>query len=175
MLLSTNTPLRIDPNRGDAPHPDALMVCPGDQVNFYASIGNDGSVRESLQVAIYADANPNAYFFPPFHWRCTTSAWRGASPRSRCSSPCPRPCRRTQRRTFSFHCRPRISEIGKDMTIQRAAGCASGGSRAAEWGACGLSIRDSGRRASAPLCSPFSALSLCCSPWSGSTACFPIP
>jgi hypothetical protein len=59
-LLDNN----IDPTRGDAPHPDPLMVCPGDKVNFYASIGNDSSVRESFQVAVYADANPNAYFFP---------------------------------------------------------------------------------------------------------------
>ncbi|HEX9016795.1 MAG TPA: matrixin family metalloprotease, partial [Chloroflexota bacterium] len=55
----------IDPTRGDATHPDPLLVCPGDQVNFYATIGNDSSIRESLQIAIYADANPNAYFFPP--------------------------------------------------------------------------------------------------------------
>lgn len=54
----------IDPTRGDAPHPDPLLVCPGDQVNFFASVGNNGSVREQFQVAIYADSDPNAYYFP---------------------------------------------------------------------------------------------------------------
>jgi hypothetical protein len=60
VLLDNN----IDPTRGDAQHPDPLMVCPGDKVNFYATIGNDSSVRESLQVAIYADAGTTAYYFP---------------------------------------------------------------------------------------------------------------
>jgi hypothetical protein len=54
----------IDPIRGDAPIPDPLLVCPGDQVNMYATVGNDSSVRESLEIAIYADSNPNAYYFP---------------------------------------------------------------------------------------------------------------
>jgi hypothetical protein len=54
----------IDPTRGDAMHPDPLMVCPGDQVNMYATVGNDSSVREQLQIAVYADSDPNAYYFP---------------------------------------------------------------------------------------------------------------
>jgi hypothetical protein len=54
----------IDPTRGDARHPDPLLVCPGDQVNLYTTVGNDSSVRESLQVAVYTDADPSAYFFP---------------------------------------------------------------------------------------------------------------
>ncbi|HEV8580094.1 MAG TPA: matrixin family metalloprotease [Thermoanaerobaculia bacterium] len=60
MLVDNN----IDPTRGDAPHPNPLLVCPGDKVSFYATIGNDGPLREEFQVAIYADADPNAYFFP---------------------------------------------------------------------------------------------------------------
>jgi hypothetical protein len=60
MLVDNN----IDPTRGDALHPDPLPVCPGDQVNFYATIVNDSSVREQLQVAVYSDSDPNAYFFP---------------------------------------------------------------------------------------------------------------
>lgn len=54
----------IDPTRGDATHPDPLLVCPGDRVSFIATIGNDNSLTEQLQVAIYADADRNAYFFP---------------------------------------------------------------------------------------------------------------
>ena len=54
----------IDPTKGDAIHPDPLLVCPGDKVNFYATIGNDSSVREQLQVAVYSDADANAYYFP---------------------------------------------------------------------------------------------------------------
>ena len=54
----------IDPTRGDAPIPDPLLVCPGDQVNMYATVGNDSSVRESLQVAVYTDSDPNGYYFP---------------------------------------------------------------------------------------------------------------
>jgi hypothetical protein len=54
----------IDPTRGDAPNPDPLLVCPGDRVNFIATVGNNSSVREQFQVAVYADADPNAYFFP---------------------------------------------------------------------------------------------------------------
>jgi hypothetical protein len=54
----------IDPTRGDATHPDPLLVCPGDKVNFYATIGNESSVREQFQVAVYADSDPTAYYFP---------------------------------------------------------------------------------------------------------------
>ena len=53
----------IDPTRGDAAHPDPLLVCPGDKVNFYVTVGNNNSRREQFQVAIYADADPNAYYF----------------------------------------------------------------------------------------------------------------
>lgn len=54
----------IDPTKGDARHPDPLMVCPGDKVSFYATVVNVSSTREQFQVAVYADADPNAYFFP---------------------------------------------------------------------------------------------------------------
>jgi hypothetical protein len=60
MLINNN----IDPTKGDALHPDPLLVCPGDKVNFYATVGNNSSVREQFQVAVYADPDPNAYFFP---------------------------------------------------------------------------------------------------------------
>ncbi|MBK9316466.1 MAG: matrixin family metalloprotease [Acidobacteria bacterium] len=54
----------IDPTNGDNIHPDPLLVCPGDRINFYATVGNDSSTRENTQVAVYADADPNAYYFP---------------------------------------------------------------------------------------------------------------
>lgn len=54
----------IDPTKGDATIPDPLGVCPGDKVNMYATVGNDSSVREQLQVAVYVDAATNAYYFP---------------------------------------------------------------------------------------------------------------
>jgi hypothetical protein len=60
MLVDNN----IDPTNGNAQHPDPLMVCPGDKVNLYATVGNDSSIRESFQVALYADADPLAYYFP---------------------------------------------------------------------------------------------------------------
>jgi hypothetical protein len=53
MLVNNN----IDPTLGDAPHPNPLLVCPGDRVNFYATVGNNSSVREQFQVAIYADSD----------------------------------------------------------------------------------------------------------------------
>lgn len=60
MVVNNN----IDPTKGDAPHPNPLLVCPGDVVNFYATVGNVSSVREQFQVAVYADSDPNAYYFP---------------------------------------------------------------------------------------------------------------
>ena len=60
VLLDNN----IDPTNGDKLHPDPLQVCPGDKVNFYATIGNNSSVEEQTDFAIYADADPNAYYFP---------------------------------------------------------------------------------------------------------------
>jgi hypothetical protein len=57
----------LEPNPGGrmrASRSVPLLVCPGDQVKFFASVGNDSSVREQFQVALYADADPNAYFFP---------------------------------------------------------------------------------------------------------------
>jgi hypothetical protein len=51
----------IDPTRGDAQHPDPLLVCHGDVVNFYVSVGNDGSPREQFRVGVYADPDSNAY------------------------------------------------------------------------------------------------------------------
>lgn len=54
----------LDPTNGNAVHPDPLLVCPGDKVNFYATIGNNSSVREESQMALYADIDPNAYRFP---------------------------------------------------------------------------------------------------------------
>ncbi len=55
----------IDPANGDKPHPDPLRVCPGDKVNLYATIGNDSSVSETTDFAIYADANPGGYYHSP--------------------------------------------------------------------------------------------------------------
>jgi hypothetical protein len=54
----------IDPTKGDVPHPDPLPVCPGDQVNFYATVINDGPLREDFQLAVYADPSLTAYYFP---------------------------------------------------------------------------------------------------------------
>jgi hypothetical protein len=54
----------VDPTRGDAPNPNPVMVCPGDKVNFLATVGNDGSERNQFDIAVYADADPNAYYFP---------------------------------------------------------------------------------------------------------------
>jgi hypothetical protein len=54
----------VDPTLVGRTHDDPDMVCAGNHVNFYATIGNDSSTRESLQVAVYADANANSYYFP---------------------------------------------------------------------------------------------------------------
>lgn len=54
----------LDPTKGDQPHPDPLPVCPGDTVNFYATLGNVSTVVEPTDFAIYADADPTAYYFP---------------------------------------------------------------------------------------------------------------
>jgi hypothetical protein len=51
----------IDPTNGDLRWSDPLMVCPGNVVNFVATIGNNGTTRESFRVGVYADADPNAY------------------------------------------------------------------------------------------------------------------
>lgn len=59
-LLDNN----IDPTNGDAPHPDPLLVCPGDRVNFYATIVNNSSVREQVQFGVYTDADLNGFNFP---------------------------------------------------------------------------------------------------------------
>ena len=60
MLVDNN----IDPTQGGAQHPDPLLVCAGSQVNFFATVGNNSSVREQFEVAVYADLTRNAYFFP---------------------------------------------------------------------------------------------------------------
>lgn len=54
----------IDPTLVGRQYDDPSLVCAGNRVNFYATVGNDSSVRENLQVAVYADSDPNAYFFP---------------------------------------------------------------------------------------------------------------
>lgn len=54
----------IDPTLVGATHPDPFVVCAGNRVNFYATVGNNSSIRENVQVAVYADSDPNAYFFP---------------------------------------------------------------------------------------------------------------
>ncbi len=54
----------IDPTNIDTPYPDPMQVCAGNQVSFYTTVGNDSSVREQLQVAVYSDVDANAYFFP---------------------------------------------------------------------------------------------------------------
>jgi hypothetical protein len=54
----------IDPTLVGRQHDDPTLVCAGNRINFYATVGNDSSVRENLEVAVYADSDPNAYFFP---------------------------------------------------------------------------------------------------------------
>ena len=61
MLVDNNMSVQLG---GDAPHPDPLLVCPGHRVTFFATVGNNSSVREQFQVAVYADPDSNAYFFP---------------------------------------------------------------------------------------------------------------
>jgi hypothetical protein len=76
MLVDNN----VDPTRGDAAHPDPVMVCPGDRVNFYATVGNNNSNREAVQVRVYADSDLNAYYYPdsiPYSW-FNISLGRGA-------------------------------------------------------------------------------------------------
>jgi hypothetical protein len=76
-LLDNN----IDPTKNDAVQADPLLVCPGDRVNLYATIGNDSSIRESFQIAVYADSDRNAYFFPDSepHSLFNASMGRGTS------------------------------------------------------------------------------------------------
>lgn len=52
----------IDPTLVGRQHDDPSLVCAGNRINFYATVGNNSSVRENLQVAVYADSDPNAYF-----------------------------------------------------------------------------------------------------------------
>jgi hypothetical protein len=54
----------IDPTLVGRQHDDPVSVCAGNRVNLYATIGNNSSVRENLQVAVYADSDANAYYFP---------------------------------------------------------------------------------------------------------------
>jgi Matrixin len=54
----------IDPTLVGRVYDDPFSVCAGNRINFFATIGNDSSVRENLDVAVYADSDPNAYFFP---------------------------------------------------------------------------------------------------------------
>jgi hypothetical protein len=54
----------LDPSNGDKQHPDPLLVCPGDKVRLYATIGNSSTAKEPTDFALYADADPNAYFYP---------------------------------------------------------------------------------------------------------------
>jgi len=54
----------IDPTLVGRHHDDPSLVCAGNRVNFYATVGNNSSMRENLQVAVYADSDPNAYYFP---------------------------------------------------------------------------------------------------------------
>lgn len=54
----------VDPTLVGKTHDDPSMVCAGNRINFYATVGNDSSTRENLQVAVYADSDPNGYYFP---------------------------------------------------------------------------------------------------------------
>jgi hypothetical protein len=54
----------LDPTLANRQHDDPTMVCAGNRVNLYATVGNDSSVRENVQVAVYADSDRNGYFFP---------------------------------------------------------------------------------------------------------------
>jgi hypothetical protein len=64
LLNGVLTDNNIDPTLAGRRHDDPSLVCAGNRVNFYATVGNNSTVRENLQVAVYADPNPNAYFFP---------------------------------------------------------------------------------------------------------------
>ena len=48
-------------------------MCPGNKINFYATVGNDSSISENLQAVIYADSDTNAYHFPTSGPRSTFS------------------------------------------------------------------------------------------------------
>jgi len=52
----------LDPTRGDVVHFDTVVVCPGDKVNFYISVGNTGPQTETFEARIYANASPTDYF-----------------------------------------------------------------------------------------------------------------
>jgi len=54
----------IDPTLVGRPHDDPSAVCAGNRINFYATVGNDGPVRENVLVVVYADSDPNAYMSP---------------------------------------------------------------------------------------------------------------
>lgn len=54
----------IDPDTGNT-YPDPLRVCPGDVVKFLSTVGNASTRPEELELVVYADADPTAYYFSP--------------------------------------------------------------------------------------------------------------
>lgn len=55
----------INPANNDTRYPDPLLVCPGNQVAFLATVGNVSTRREELELTVYADADLDAYYFSP--------------------------------------------------------------------------------------------------------------
>jgi hypothetical protein len=51
----------VNPLNGDLVWSDPLMVCPGNVVNFLATIGNNSTTVESFEVSVYLDPDVNAY------------------------------------------------------------------------------------------------------------------
>jgi Matrixin len=51
----------VNPSNDDLPWQDPLLVCPGNVVELLATVGNDNAIRESFDVFVYLDPDPNAY------------------------------------------------------------------------------------------------------------------
>ena len=51
----------VNPLNGDLAWSDPLMACPGNVVDFLITVGNDSATRESFDVSVYLDPDPNAY------------------------------------------------------------------------------------------------------------------
>jgi len=51
----------VNPLNGDLVWFDPLMACPGDVVNFLATVGNDSAVVDVFDVSVYLDPDVNGY------------------------------------------------------------------------------------------------------------------
>ena len=92
----------IDPTRGDAAHPDPPLVCPGDQVNYYApseTIVPCGSSCRWPYTRIQTRTPMSSR--RQDRGRCLVSAWVEGSSRFPSGSQCPVRCRLTSIRAFS--------------------------------------------------------------------------